>query len=368
MKPDRSNYEVWFIDWLDGRLNESQIADLKRFLKENPDLSGEIEALPQLELKPEDSVFQGKDRLMKSTGSYSESQFEYLCVAYLENDLSSDQSAELMEIINQDREKKKVFDLICSLKLSPEEVHFPRKSIVKRLTIPQKIFRLSVTGLSAAAAIAILITGYILLKPHAELKSDLTAIGSVNDTLVIRSAPALKAMRSDERVKVTKIISVPVNERSSGTKNGNILAGNENQLARLTFEKDSIRDNTILNIAEIHYPDGFKLNSWLFPNTIAGYNPGIMPPTYDPYGRRSNVDRFIARVFHEILMKDRPAGDRPIGSFELAEAGIIGLNKLLGWGMVLQQNPEGGKDPKSFRFSSRLVKINVPVRKISDIM
>ena len=60
--------------------------------------------------------------------------------------------------------------------------------------------------------------------------------------------------------------------------------------------------------------------------------------------------------------------NNPVGSFELAEAGITGLNKLLGWAMVLQQNPDGGKDPKSFRFSSRLVKINTPVRKISDIM
>ena len=38
MKIDRSNYEIWIIDWLDGSLSDSQAEELKLFLNENPDI------------------------------------------------------------------------------------------------------------------------------------------------------------------------------------------------------------------------------------------------------------------------------------------------------------------------------------------
>ena len=38
MKIDRSNYEIWLIDWLDGNLSDLQAEKLLLFLDENPDL------------------------------------------------------------------------------------------------------------------------------------------------------------------------------------------------------------------------------------------------------------------------------------------------------------------------------------------
>jgi len=38
MRPDRSNYEIWFTDWLDGISARNRQQKLKVFLKENPDL------------------------------------------------------------------------------------------------------------------------------------------------------------------------------------------------------------------------------------------------------------------------------------------------------------------------------------------
>lgn len=45
MQIDRSNYEIWLIDWLDENLNEIQIEQLQLFLRDNPDLKEEIEEL-----------------------------------------------------------------------------------------------------------------------------------------------------------------------------------------------------------------------------------------------------------------------------------------------------------------------------------
>ncbi|TFG43920.1 MAG: hypothetical protein E4H43_01105, partial [Bacteroidia bacterium] len=161
MKPDRSNYEIWFSDWLDGNLSEKQIGELKLFLKENPDLEEELNGLAVVSLNPPDLIFSGKKGLEQSPESLSESQFEHLCIASLENDLTPGQKAELDEIISRDETRRKSFELIQKLKLKPLAVSFTRKNSVKKLTIGRKIFRLSVIGLSAAATIAFIVSFFL---------------------------------------------------------------------------------------------------------------------------------------------------------------------------------------------------------------
>lgn len=368
MKPDRSNYEVWFIDLLDGNLNEAQVRELRSFLKENPDLAADLEMLPFLELKPGESVYKGKKSLIKSSENFSESQFEFLSIGYLENDLTRDQSEELFEIIKKDEEKKKIFDLISKLKLKPGQVSFPRKSVVTRLTIPQRIVRIAIMGLSAAATLAVLILAYYLIRPMSERSiQDLIVSASPRDTLLIGYTPEISAQKVSVKHKKRDKLTLDFSGRPGETS----IKANSATLVQAVTEPavktETLRDYVSVNTIKVSYPADLRVSSWGGSNTIVGYHPGIMPPTFDPYGRRSNVDRFIARFFHEIIMKDKAAGDRPVGTFELAEAGLKGLNKLLGWEMVLQQNPDS-KDFRSYHFSSRLMKINTPIRKISDIM
>ena len=110
MKPDRSNYEIWFTDWLDGNLTEKQVEELKVFLKENPDLNEELNGLISVSLNPPDSLFSGKDGLKKSPENFSDHSLNNLCIASLENDLTPGQKAELNEIISRDEMKRKSFE------------------------------------------------------------------------------------------------------------------------------------------------------------------------------------------------------------------------------------------------------------------
>ena len=107
MQIDRSNYEIWFIDWLDGNLNSLQVEQLKLFLDQNQDLREEFNDLTTVNLVSSAISFRHKEHLKKSPSDISPSQFEYLCAAYLENDLTESQKAELQEIINTYPDKKK---------------------------------------------------------------------------------------------------------------------------------------------------------------------------------------------------------------------------------------------------------------------
>ena len=42
MKINRNNYEVFFMDYLDGNLDESVVNDFIEFLQKNPDLKEEL--------------------------------------------------------------------------------------------------------------------------------------------------------------------------------------------------------------------------------------------------------------------------------------------------------------------------------------
>ena len=138
MQIDRSNYEIWFIDWLDDNLNSLQVEQLNLFLHENPDLREELNDLTPVNLASSVISFRNKEHLKKATSDISPSQFEYLCVAYLENDLSDDQQTELKEIVDSYPDRKKTFDLIQKTILSPARICYKHKRLLLKRTTAQR--------------------------------------------------------------------------------------------------------------------------------------------------------------------------------------------------------------------------------------
>ncbi len=359
MKPDRSNYETWFTDLLDGNLSEKQIEELKVFLKENPDLNEELNGLTLITLTPPDFTFNGKEDLGKSPESLSEEQFEYLCIASLENDLTPGQKAEMNEIIGRDEMKRKSFNRIQKLKLKPLPVSFAGKSSVKKLTTGQKIFRLSVIGLSAAATIAIIISIFLFTPDNNKREATQTAQNLTVDTLILVSRQGIvsikaEAKTADKSIKPAikesireisvSVASVPLSELIDHETDSAFLFQREESPGML---KVAIRDNIIT---------AFRPEA----NAIMAFDPGYIPPLIDS---RSNVQIFLARIFHEKIMKDNRSGTRPVESYEIAQAGIKGLNKLFGWEIALHKNTDENGDIRSYNFSSRLLKFNAPVKK-----
>ncbi len=368
MRPDRLNYEIWFTDWLDGKLSESQSEQLQLFLKDNPDLKEELHSLAFLKLKPGDAAFPGKDRIRKSVQDYSDSQIEYLSIAYLENDLSAEKISDLKEVTGNDNEKRKLFELIQRLRLTPPEYGFTRKASIKKSTPAQKAVRFSVIGLSAAAAIALLVTGYLFLPERNGRKNSRIAMETKHDYLIIgASSPAMAGITVQPHSVGKKVIS------TLKANSVNAVTGKEEFLADL--EKETSRESIIrlhnlnaIRSLDISCTPVLNLAGFTADDVLAPYNPEIVPPLYDPAFRRSNVDRFLARFFHEKIMKDRKAGDRPVNAKELAKAGINGLDKLLGLEMVLEENKGTTGAEKTYHFNPRFIRIQTPVKKISDIL
>jgi hypothetical protein len=365
MQIDRSNYEIWLIDWLDGNLSEFQVEQLQAFLNENPDIREEHSELTTFRLNPSAKSFTHKDHLKKKVEEISELQFEYLCVAFLEKDLSSDQQSELKEIINLDPEKKKSFELIQKMKLFPDDVSYKQKKRLFRRTIFQKTLRLSYIGLAAAAMIALALITYILIPRKLPVKTDNTT----------QNITVINPIKKPAGELVSDNVSTGKKDLPLKRQNNKLLTVSQKTPPAITEPvKDSLlqiveavrsTDNlpTLLKKAPVSYQIDLKGNT--IPNNLIAFQPTFKIPVYDD--DRSKLNRFISKTFREKILKEKSAKDTPLKGYEIAEAGVTGLNKLLGWEMALdKRNGENG-ELQSVYFSSKLLKFNAPVKKSEPV-
>jgi len=364
MRPDRSNYEIWFTDWIDGALSKKQEEELMLFLKDNPDLLKEFEELPIIYLTPDNVKFAGKEGIKKSADDYSEEQFDYLCIACLENDLPADHVSELMEIVARNDHKKKTFELVNKLKLAPLNYKFARKGSVKRLTTGGKIIRWSAIALGAAAAAAILIVTF-LSAPGSRLNDPVKMSDNLpNDTLLPETTPPI--IVSDRIASFQATGKIPEIQ----------MPAEQAVLPGQTDYHHAINDSSMVQPEPSGYfPRAEPLYAAYVNNEeITIITPDIPLPGLQDYKHgeylpllgddgRSNVEKYFARLFHEKIRKDKSSGNRPVESYELAQAGIAGINKLLGWDVTFTRNIDENGELVSYYYSSKLLKFNAPVKK-----
>ena len=82
-KIDKSNYEEWFMDHLDGILNSLETESLQSFLVLNPDLSAELESMSSFQLHVPDSIALSAD--MKASMKKEELEDEFI-IGMMESD------------------------------------------------------------------------------------------------------------------------------------------------------------------------------------------------------------------------------------------------------------------------------------------
>lgn len=155
----RENYEIFFIDYYDNQLSDEQKSELIVFLEQNPDLQDEFYEFAHVfdnQLEPEkEFTFSSKESLYidEEFEKESISEFDKLCIAYYEKDISKSEKEKLQKIIDRDERLNRKFKSYQRSFLKPDlEIVYPNKGELKRNTVP--LF--SKQALSIAASIIIL--------------------------------------------------------------------------------------------------------------------------------------------------------------------------------------------------------------------
>jgi hypothetical protein len=364
MKPDRENYVIWLTDWLEGTLDQEQTEQFLSFLEENPDIKEEAESMSFIRLSSLNDHFTKKEHLKRSPADITSSQIEYLSVAFLEKDLSAEQLADLIQNIDLNQENKKLFESVQKIRLVPQDHHFSHKNNLIKLTARERIFRFSAIGLSAAAAIALLILSYIFVPKFfsdAGVKNaqNISPDTNLQEPIVVENK--VYVVKPEESVvsERIKIIKKQVPATSPDEMNNQPLAIVAADIP--SFERSS-PVNKISGIPELSKTE---MILWTPENILVASNNNFTEPVYDE--DRSRLSRFIARTFREKILKEKIPAETPLKSYEFAEAGIEGLNKLLGWEMALVKTNDENGELKSVYFSSKLLKFNAPVKKAESM-
>ncbi len=136
MKVDRSNYESYFLDFLEGRLPEKVVDELMAFLKLNPDLEETPLDSDKYIVESNKELRLNKKVLFKSLedfDSINDSNFDEFCIAWYENQLSDVSRKDFTSYLNANPSKLKDFEFFGKVFLKPDlKTSFPHKSRLKK--------------------------------------------------------------------------------------------------------------------------------------------------------------------------------------------------------------------------------------------
>lgn len=263
---NKHNYEVFFLDYIEGNLDDSYKNELERFLNENPSLREELEGFEDIKLHAEDVTFEQKELLIKETQSklFEISELEYLCVGDLENDLDDDELKELKRKLEGSLSKQEVYDLMKQTKLKPDlNISYPHKKRLQRRILPQ-VARIGAT-VAAAAAITLVL---ILIKPDDNSSYRAISYASLNNSKNLKIKPVDTNQTNNNKSNVKQ-------EAFNNSHNQTIIHTQTNDLAfndNVPHDNDSLYKERIVSIPDIRSEALIKESD---EQIIASFDPGI---------------------------------------------------------------------------------------------
>lgn len=155
MSIERTNYEIWFLDYCEGRLSPEQRAEVEAFVLLHPDLAAELDEMKDFMLSAsfdaQEEVFDIKDALKKPESGFSPQELEWLLVKELEGDLSADEQRKLEALKAAFPSMQRDAALYAHTKLSAIAEQFEAKSTLHfseaiDLNDPQMLMAAEVEG------------------------------------------------------------------------------------------------------------------------------------------------------------------------------------------------------------------------------
>jgi hypothetical protein len=297
MNIDRNNYEVYFLDYLEGRLTTEETAALLLFANENPDLKEMIEGEELINLVSDEKIsFYPKSALKKKPASGIESvsgantlsnnksitsgsginigNYEEFMIRFYENDLEDAEKSDLADFLKDSPMYIKEFEVFGNTLLKPDTgVIYPHKSRLKRkqILLPQtkRIFAI----VSVAASVLLFSTLFLKYINEPSLKENnnllagannktsetVKSVTSKDNTASIRSTDINHSANSDHLNKTSSRKATTSNKSPVELMGGDPASKRMKATTteRTTFEIPSsliIKQSSLLASAQINAP------------------------------------------------------------------------------------------------------------------
>ncbi len=147
---NRNNYEVYLIDYMDGKLDAVQVSELLLFLEQNRDIKEEFEGLDTINIAAEETVSFNRELLKKPTFAEVKESYYPLLVNTIETTINLEEKQQLEKAKQVYPELVKEEQLFRSTVVTPDlSVTYPSKKELKK-AVPVRVDFSMVIRIAAA--------------------------------------------------------------------------------------------------------------------------------------------------------------------------------------------------------------------------
>jgi anti-sigma factor RsiW len=217
-----SNYESYLLSYIDGELNEAEMAALELFLQKHPQFKQELELLEGVRVVPDEMiVFDNKASLYR-TISADVVDYEELMLGHIDGELTAAEEQTLQVYLAQHPAAQKDLLLLQATKLTPDtRVIFDNKASLYRSSERRMmpVYRRIGWGAAAAAVVAGLIiwllpAGHQTQQPPALAdNTPKSTITQVTDVPAPANAPAIA--KAGETAAVAPAVTATTTSRTN---------------------------------------------------------------------------------------------------------------------------------------------------------
>jgi len=142
MNINNDNYEIYFLDYFEGKLSPGEIEELLIFLKQHPEVKSEFEGFELVSLIPDNKIhFERKELLLRSETLTDEpitsENIDEFLIAEMEGFHSDNGAKKLNEFISSNPGFEKDRHIFSLTRLRPNSaIKFPDKQTLMHLAIP----------------------------------------------------------------------------------------------------------------------------------------------------------------------------------------------------------------------------------------
>ncbi len=340
-KINRHNYEVFFLDYVEGNLDASQKEELFTFLSLNPDLKVELDEFEIITLGNSSERFDIKNDLKKLyyEGDIVHGNLDQFIIASLEGDLNNSQQEKLDEFLHNTPAYRGDYRLYTLTKLQADNsiVFFGKKGLKRSVT--GKILLLKKISVAASLLILAAIL-FFVITGEGENKGSLIATETKikdNDSLMQDDVYPGKAVEQNQFTPYNNKSSVIINPTKTD---------DYNRLAELKVEQERFFLSPVQSINHV------RINS----------QPDKILFAHIPVGsaiiERTDLISTIRQGVDDIALAMETGGIEGSGRltiWDIADVGINGFGKITGVNVKLDKTRdlEGNVIALAFQ-SSRL--------------
>jgi len=347
MKITRSNYESWFLDFLEGNLEFSLMDEFRMFLKNNPDLANELDMADLVMLEADKTIlFDAKDDL-KNTINDQQVEFEDRAVAYHEGDQSLSERLNFEAFLSENSTSAAEAEQFGKLKLVPNKaiVYGNKEQLKRRVTILPLWIKM-------ASAAAIFLFAYLLFQPHNVVQ------------------PKFSQLVDDLKNKSPKSIIIP----------GGKVKFEEKILEKTTPAFTPKKLPSVLPVKQKPEPTGQNSEKKVIPTQnlrVPEPEPSLLKPHGINFGQPVDIELAVMTLKDPTLVSQdmelsellkvqlaaiRKSDDREILSTEhLGLSGLQLVAKISGKRLTARKDDDG--TVRSVSFNSRLLAFSIPINR-----